>query len=714
METPGVSRETVLRQLERLQASGTFAGAGRSSALLRFLVEHALDDRTNRLKEYTLGVEALGKGESFDPRIDPIVRAEASRLRKRLEHYYAAEGRTDALLVTLPKGSYVPRFGIRAIAEPNPRTAEDDASGRRVGPVQKLVWFGLGAATVAALFTLAGWSARRRVSTAQTVAPLTALPGLEMGPTFSPDGRSVAFSWDGEKGDANRDIYVKLVGASDVQRLTTDTAADLAPSWSADGRHIAFLRVPSLMTHAGSIHLVSPLGGPARKIGDFSAVAPLSWSPDGKALIAARAGSETTPSARGIYLVPTDGSEPRPLTHPQLSGPDRAPALSPDGKHLAYVACATPLAWPCHLNVLGLDAGFLPRGTARRLTPHALYSIQSIAWTADGSSLVYDTEAGPQTFYLWRVAADGTTPPERVDIAGVGARMPSISGTRLAFTRWIHDPDIVRFAPGRPREVFAASTYWEGSSQFSPDGRRVAFESMRSGESQEIWLASAAGEDPRQLTSGPGHMQGSPAWSPDGRRIAFDSQGEDGHWDIWTIDPDGAAPVRLTRHAESENVPSWSRDGRWVYYHASRADKAGIFRIPATGGAEEPVLWLEPGSLGLAQESADGRTLLYTTGARSPLFAHPLAGGADRKLVDCVLSSTRGFFSARSAVYYAGCEGMPDVTLHRLDPATGEDRALGTLEQYRGSLVVSPDDRTVLYTSLARTGADLMLVEGFR
>jgi hypothetical protein len=91
-----------------------------------------------------------------------------------------------------------------------------------------------------------------------------------------------------------------------------------------------------------------------------------------------------------------------------------------------------------------------------------------------------------------------------------------------------------------------------------------------------------------------------------------------------------------------------------------------------------------------------------------------MAGGADRKLVDCVLSSTRGFFSARSAVYYAGCEGMPDVTLHRLDPATGEDRALGTLEQYRGSLVVSPDDRTVLYTSLARTGADLMLVEGFR
>ena len=74
-------------QLEKILASQTFQGAVRSQQLLRFLVDAASQNRTDRLKEYTLGVEALGRGEAFDPRTDPIVRAEASRLRSRLDKY---------------------------------------------------------------------------------------------------------------------------------------------------------------------------------------------------------------------------------------------------------------------------------------------------------------------------------------------------------------------------------------------------------------------------------------------------------------------------------------------------------------------------------------------------------------------------------------------------------------------------------------------------
>ena len=87
-----------------------FRRAERSSALLRFIVEQTLDGQADRLKEYTLGAEALGRGESFDPRIDPVVRAEASRLRTRLEQYYETDGGSDSVLLTLPKGTYVPQF----------------------------------------------------------------------------------------------------------------------------------------------------------------------------------------------------------------------------------------------------------------------------------------------------------------------------------------------------------------------------------------------------------------------------------------------------------------------------------------------------------------------------------------------------------------------------------------------------------------------------
>jgi Tol biopolymer transport system component len=215
-----------------------------------------------------------------------------------------------------------------------------------------------------------------------------------------------------------------------------------------------------------------------------------------------------------------------------------------------------------------------------------------------------------------------------------------------------------------------------------------------------------------QLTRGPGRWQGSPAWSPDGRRIAFDSQSEDRHWDIWTIDVAGGAPRRLTQNPGNENVPSWSRDGRWVYFSAEREGKRGVWRIPAAGGAEERIADLNADFV-RAQESLDGKTLFFAGIGSPPLFALPLAGGPANKLLDCVW----GMFSfavAEGGVYYAACGRGPDTQLHRLDLATGKDSVVGVLEGYRRSLTVSPDGKIILYTSQAGSGSDLMLVEGFR
>src|SRR5687768_9573499 len=122
MDDPLIDREAVVGQLERVLSSSLFKRAERSSALLRFIVEQTLEGHADRLKEYTLGAEALARGESFDPRTDPVVRAEASRLRTRLEQYYETIGGSDPVLVTLPKGSYVPQF------VPRPAPIEEAAS----------------------------------------------------------------------------------------------------------------------------------------------------------------------------------------------------------------------------------------------------------------------------------------------------------------------------------------------------------------------------------------------------------------------------------------------------------------------------------------------------------------------------------------------------------------------------------------------------------
>ena len=82
---------------------------------MRFLIEQSLSGRSERLKEYEIGTEALGKGPDFDPRLDPIVRSEVSRLRNRLEKYYASDGHADPLIVVLPKGSYLPQTQTRPL-----------------------------------------------------------------------------------------------------------------------------------------------------------------------------------------------------------------------------------------------------------------------------------------------------------------------------------------------------------------------------------------------------------------------------------------------------------------------------------------------------------------------------------------------------------------------------------------------------------------------
>ena len=108
--SPRSAAETVLRQLDRVLASPVFAGSDRMCRFLRFVTERALEGRHLEIKEYTIGQEVFDRPGSFDPRIDPIVRVEARRLRSKLTRYYESEGASDPVTIQLPKGCYVPQF----------------------------------------------------------------------------------------------------------------------------------------------------------------------------------------------------------------------------------------------------------------------------------------------------------------------------------------------------------------------------------------------------------------------------------------------------------------------------------------------------------------------------------------------------------------------------------------------------------------------------
>ena len=103
-------------QVERMTKSNVFANSPQLAAFLLFVVEALLRGKSERLKGYTIGVEVLRRDVTFDPQIDPIVRVEATRLRRAIERYYAGPGANDAIMISLPRGGYVPRIAWRTLA----------------------------------------------------------------------------------------------------------------------------------------------------------------------------------------------------------------------------------------------------------------------------------------------------------------------------------------------------------------------------------------------------------------------------------------------------------------------------------------------------------------------------------------------------------------------------------------------------------------------
>lgn len=207
--------------------------------------------------------------------------------------------------------------------------------------------------------------------------------------------------------------------------------------------------------------------------------------------------------------------------------------------------------------------------------------------------------------------------------------MASVVGSRMVFAQrapW--PPDVWRVPghksslPHHDAEKLISSSGADASAAYSPDGRKIAFSSTRTGVSN-IWTCNSDGSDLVQLTSFEAHT-GSPDWSPDGQRIAFDSM-EAGDWNLYVIEAQGGRPRRLTKESSSDNIASWSRDGQWIYFVSDRSGDHQIRRIPVEGGEAEQVT--RGGAL-YAEPSLDGRYLYFANKASDPsIWREPLGGG---------------------------------------------------------------------------------------
>jgi Tol biopolymer transport system component/DNA-binding winged helix-turn-helix (wHTH) protein len=542
--------------------------------------------------------------------------------------------------------------------------------------------------------------------------PLTSEPGYELSPSFSPDGRHIAYEWDEGGGDSH--IFIKLVGAGDPIRLTSHAAHEFGPAWSPDGSQIAFVR--RLDEVRLGVFVAPALKGVERPLAEFAAPVSwwpqenqyrwLAWTPDGRHLIVSGAEDPSAPLA--LYVVSVDSAQKRRLTTPpsNLQAWDRSPAVSPDGSAVAF-SRVVPFGGS-GLYLLTLSADLRPIGDARRVTPDN-YSVQCSAWTEDGRKIVFSHNWG-----LWKIELNTNAAPREPAWVGEGVFPAIAKGGRLVYARSFNDANIWRQELPRdggalpPASPLISSTAADTNPQYSPDGTQIAFQSRRSGYA-EIWVCASDGARCGPITSLRGSPAGTPRWSPNGKRIAFDSQTA-GNWDVWVMEANGGSRQRLTTDPATDAIPSWSHDGKWIYFASNRKGRFDVWKVSSEGGAEVPVT--HKGGF-TAFESPRGDALYYTKGDLGlKLWRSALDGSDEREVVGAVAS--RGFVVLEDRIYYLRPEPGGRATLRRVMLSTGKESLVSSpLKRLALGLSVSPGGKYAIYSQVDHEGTDLMLAEDF-
>ena len=538
-----------------------------------------------------------------------------------------------------------------------------------------------------------------------TPVPLVSMSGQAYRPTFSPDGNRVAFFYRSPAGgDDKSGIYVKQVGGGPPVRLTS-SKSDWSPAWSPDDRNIAFIRFAS---NDAAVMLIPSLGGAPREVAKAQTRGSrLRWTPDSRFLLFSARESANEPF--GIWLLSIETGERRRLL-PRLESPpgtgdvafgDIGSSLSPDGRVLILIR--TLATSNVELYAVSLTPDLRPEGPPRKVTDHAYGVIDGLDWVDDREIIFSDTGL------LRRMPVSGGTSARRLNWAAGLALYPTVSRSkhRLVYDHLQSAEDLWRLdlRTGEYRKI-AGSSYGQNYPQYSPDGRRIAFVSDRSGEFG-LWTCDSDEENCQQLTSFGGSIGGTPRWSPDGHWIAFDSRDE-GVSQIYVISSDGGVRRRITSGDAESMIPSWSRDGRWIYFESRRSGQWRVWKAPTSGGEAVQVTHSQGGA---SFESIDGKSLYFFSEETKALFQMPIGGGVEKQVAPLV-AGWANFCITEKGVYFFS----DPKTLQLLDETTGLISTAARLEGHSAmdGITLSPDSAYLVFSELSGFRNDLMLVEGFR
>ncbi|MFV3130763.1 winged helix-turn-helix domain-containing protein [Niveispirillum sp. KHB5.9] len=585
----------------------------------------------------------------------------------------------------------IPKIGYRlnvdgSIAEPVPELPElppiTPKPAKRSLP---LFWISIaGLAILAAAGSLILTRDGGDTAPQAQVVPVTSDPGQEVQPAISPGGGQIAYASD--RGGGRFDIWVQSLAGGTPVRLTDDPTSDLSPAWSPDGGRLAFVRVDP--TQPCRLVVQPVPSGPERIVGSCTIFreVKVAWL-DNDRLVYADKQSSTAPSR--LWSLPLSGPDagtPKPLTEPPpgFNG-DGDPALSPDGKRLAFMRHRA-------VGVSDVIVRDLATGAETQVTRDGR-KLHGLEWSGDGRWL-YTSSSRAGDFGLWRVDPDGREPQVRIapglnQLGRIGA-----GGDRVAAEVRINRSTLLRLSPdGTQDAMVPPSNRLDWDPDISAKGA-LAFASDRSGMF-EIWVAEP-GQAPAPVTQFQGPFTQSPRWAPDGRRLALVST-VDGAPGLFILDGTSGRLRQVAPDAGAEDrAPAWSRDGQRLYFASNRLEGWRIWITRPPYDQAMPIT--EPGWR-VAKESADGRWLYMVKEGEGGLWRQLSDGGPAEKVADLPDAyDSESWVVGPAGVYLVERPGNGLARILLLPADGGPLRVAAELPDAltKSSLALDPDGRLVV------------------
>jgi Tol biopolymer transport system component/DNA-binding winged helix-turn-helix (wHTH) protein len=578
--------------------------------------------------------------------------------------------------------------------------------------LKPLTWVLVGVALTLAIVVVADrWrTTQKQNDQPLVVTPFAAYEGNSLSPSFSPDGSQIAFVWDGGNpkkivDKPNLELYAKTLNSETLLQLTHHPSHWISPAWSPDGTRIAFHR---LGTDDGGIYVVPALGGPERKLKTthvpYDLAAAISWSPDGKWL----AYGDTIDGKPGdrLFLLSMDTLESHQFPHDPACNHEATLTFSHDGKQLAYLCVHTT-------NSFEIFTTDLEAKTRRSVLSFPWFS-SGIAWTAGDKSLIVNQQTDSGVKFVEIGLKDRVVRELPVNPPGAWPTLPA-AGDKLAYASQKMDINLWRRDLTDPKSAPARMySYGLGQEQgeYSPDGKRIVFLSTIRGQSS-VWISDADGGNVVKISTE--KSVSDPHWGPDSRKVAYGAVDANGIPQVYIVHIEERVPRKLSTNVDGITNPSWSHDGRWIYFRSYEKLGYRLYRCPATGG--DGRLLVSGQDVISPKESADGKTLYFLTRnveASVRQLSLEDEHATDTELKDMPLVERNVEWAvAANGIYFVGMDYPGGAEYFDFKTRRTEKLFKGDKSVMNG-ISVSPDERYILYGQLDQFTTTVQLVEKFR